>query len=123
MWLPEFNYDHQSLEVTKEFYQWASKWLDGLKFIERYALFGAFRSDVSNVGPNAAMLSDQGHLTDIGLWYLGRNGSGESPVTGRTSDRQPLDFTGEGLGERLLGGGLAPSVSALSILLLTFLFL
>jgi hypothetical protein len=39
--------------------------------IERYAYFGAFRSDVSNVGPDAAMLTQDGKLTDIGSWYLG----------------------------------------------------
>lgn len=123
MWLTEFNYDRQSLEITKEFYQWATKWLDGLKFVERYALFGAFRSGVSNVGPNAAMLSDQGDLTDIGLWYLGRNGSGASPITGNTPNRQPLDVAGRGHGEKRMGNGLAPVVSALLIALMLFLFI
>jgi hypothetical protein len=33
--------------------------------------FGAFRSDVSNVGANAAMLTQDGKLTDIGSWYMG----------------------------------------------------
>lgn len=123
MWLTEFNYDHQSLAVTKEFYQWATAWLDGLNFIERYAFFGAFRSDVSNVGPNAAMLSDQGGLTDIGLWYLGRNGSGEYPITGRNSSKQPLDVAERGLGPIISGRGLAPVVSAFLITLMMFLFL
>jgi hypothetical protein len=39
--------------------------------ITHYSYFGAFRSDVSNVGPNVAMLTEQGKLTDIGSWYLG----------------------------------------------------
>jgi hypothetical protein len=39
--------------------------------VTRYSYFGSFRSDVSNVGPNAAMLTEKGKLTDIGSWYLG----------------------------------------------------
>ena len=40
-------------------------------YVTRYSYFGAFRSSVSNVGPNAAMLTEKGKLTDIGSWYLG----------------------------------------------------
>jgi hypothetical protein len=38
--------------------------------ITHYSYFGAFRSDVSNVGPNATMLTKNGKLTDIeaGTW-------------------------------------------------------
>lgn len=39
--------------------------------LTHYSYFGAFRSDVSNVGPNAAMLTQDGKLTDIGSWYMG----------------------------------------------------
>jgi hypothetical protein len=39
--------------------------------VTHYAYFGAFRSDVSNVGKNAAMLTEKGELTDIGSWYMG----------------------------------------------------
>lgn len=39
--------------------------------VTHYSYFGAFRSDVSNVGPNAAMLTEKGGLTDIGSWYMG----------------------------------------------------
>jgi hypothetical protein len=39
--------------------------------ITHYSYFGAFRSDVSNVGPNSAMLTKKGQLTDIGSWYMG----------------------------------------------------
>lgn len=39
--------------------------------VTHYAYFGAFRSDVSNVGKNAAMLTEKGQLTDIGSWYMG----------------------------------------------------
>jgi hypothetical protein len=39
--------------------------------VTHYSYFGAFRSSVSNVGPNAAMLDQNGKLTDIGSWYMG----------------------------------------------------
>lgn len=42
-----------------------------LSNITHYSYFGAFRSDVSNVGPNSAMLTQNGQLTDIGSWYMG----------------------------------------------------
>jgi hypothetical protein len=47
--------------------------------ITRYSYFGSFRSDASNVGPNAAMLTQDGKLTDIGSWYLGGNATGAVP--------------------------------------------
>jgi len=39
--------------------------------VTHYSYFGSFRASASNVGPNAAMLDDNGGLTDIGAWYLG----------------------------------------------------
>lgn len=44
-----------------------------------YSYFGSFRSDVSNVGPNAAMLTQDGKLTNIGSWYFGKNATGTVP--------------------------------------------
>ena len=51
-------------------------------YITHYSYFGAFRSDTSNVGVDAAMLNQQGKLTDIGLWYLGQTGKGAVPKGG-----------------------------------------
>lgn len=48
-------------------------------YITHYSYFGAFRSSVSNVGPNSAMLTQDGELTDIGAWYLGREATGNVP--------------------------------------------
>jgi hypothetical protein len=53
--------------------------MDRLDYVERYSMFGAFRSTASNVGPNAAFLSAGGQLTDMGAWYLGRGSTGVSP--------------------------------------------
>ena len=53
--------------------------------MERYSYFGSFRSDVSNVGPNAAMLTQDGKLTDIGSWYLGGSATGNVPQSSSAS--------------------------------------
>lgn len=53
--------------------------VDPYSYITHYSYFGAFRSDVSNVGPNAAMLTQDGKLTDIGSWYLGGSATGNKP--------------------------------------------
>ena len=53
-----------------------------ISYVTHYSYFGAFRSDVSNVGPNAAMLTQKGQLTDIGAWYLGQKATGNTPKGG-----------------------------------------
>jgi hypothetical protein len=53
--------------------------MEGYRNITRYSYFGSFRSDVSNVGPNAAMLTKDGKLTDIGSWYLGGVATNNKP--------------------------------------------
>lgn len=50
--------------------------------MKRYSYFGAFRSSVSNVGPNAAFLTQKGELTDIGAWYLGKEETNHTPKGG-----------------------------------------
>lgn len=82
MWITEYNLNHQDLPATQSFYNTSAEYLDRLDYVERYSLFGAFRSDVSNVGPNAAMLDSDGQLTDIGAWYLGRPATGVTPSAG-----------------------------------------
>jgi len=51
-------------------------------YITHYSYFGAFRSDTSNVGADAAMLTEKGELTDIGAWYLGQQATGNKPKGG-----------------------------------------
>ena len=53
-------------------------------YVERYSYFGSFRSSVSNVGPNEAMLDQNGQLTDIGAWYLGDSATGNIPDAAST---------------------------------------
>lgn len=58
----------------------APTWLTFVpRYIQRYSYFGSFRSDVSNVGPNSAFLTQKGELTDIGAWYLGQKATGNKP--------------------------------------------
>jgi hypothetical protein len=87
MWITEYNLANQDLATTQAFFNTSAEYFDRLDFVERYSYFGAFRSDVSNVGPNAAMLSNSGNLTDIGAWYLGRPATGIKPTQGSSGFR------------------------------------
>lgn len=75
LWLTEYGFAHQNLADTQWYAQATNEYLDRLDYMDRYSWFGAFRSDVSNVGPNGAMLNERGLLTDIGSWYLGGEGN------------------------------------------------
>jgi hypothetical protein len=84
IWITEFNYDNQDLATTQQFFNSSLDYFDRLDYVERYSIFGAFRSSVSNVGQNAALLSSGGSLTDMGAWYLGEQGTGILPNGGHT---------------------------------------
>jgi hypothetical protein len=47
--------------------------LDSLDYVERYAWFGAFRSDDANewTGDGVALFDDDGGLTELGALYMG----------------------------------------------------
>lgn len=79
MWVTEYGFPNQDLDVAQDFYNQSSAFLNRVPYIQRYSYFGSFRSDVSNVGPNAAMLTQKGKLTDIGAWYLGEAATGNVP--------------------------------------------
>lgn len=89
-WVTEYNLDNQDLETTQEFYNQSSDYLDRMDSVGRYSLFGAFRSGVSNVGPNAVMLNNDGQLTDIGSWYLGGSATGVSPTSAADRSYSPV---------------------------------
>jgi hypothetical protein len=71
-------YPFRSLNISQELTMHSN--------LTHYSYFGAFRSDVSNVGPNAAMLTQDGKLTDIGSWYMGGFSTNNVPkgLGGRT---------------------------------------
>ncbi|KAF8423058.1 glycosyl hydrolase catalytic core-domain-containing protein [Tirmania nivea] len=79
-WITELAFAHQDIGATEDMFNTTMVYLDKLSNVERYSWFGSFRSDVSNVGPNAAFLTAQGQLTNIGSWYLGGSGSGIQPA-------------------------------------------
>ncbi|KAH7081894.1 hypothetical protein BKA63DRAFT_389907, partial [Paraphoma chrysanthemicola] len=81
VWVTEFGYPGQGVEETRAFVEKAVEGMDRWKNISRYAYFGAFRANVSNVGPNAAMLDKDGKLTDVGALYLGGQATGFTPKT------------------------------------------
>jgi hypothetical protein len=108
IWVTEYNLDNQELKPTQEIYNNSAAFMDRVDYIERYSLFGAFRSIASNVGPNAAMLSAGGQLTDIGAWYLGRSATGVSP-----SDTSAGTLVTPGWGTFALMGAAAFGITAL----------
>lgn len=61
------------------YYNQSADYFDRLDYVGRYSYFGAFRSSVANVGPNAAFLNKDGQLTDIGSWYTGLGAAGVNP--------------------------------------------
>ncbi|KAE9371439.1 glycoside hydrolase family 128 protein [Stipitochalara longipes BDJ] len=71
IWITEYALNNDTLADTQSFFNMSAEYFDRISYIQRYSYFGSFRSDVSNVGPNAAMLTQNGQLTDIGSWYLG----------------------------------------------------
>jgi hypothetical protein len=82
MWITEYAMSHADLKDTQSFFNMSADYFDRMDSVERYSYFGSFRSDVSNVGPNAAMLNQKGQLTDIGAWYLGMAATGNVPKGG-----------------------------------------
>ncbi|KAI9865826.1 MAG: hypothetical protein M1824_000086 [Vezdaea acicularis] len=79
IWVTEYALPNSPLKDTQGFFNTSEEYFDRIDYIERYSYFGAFRSSVSNVGPNAAFLTQDGKLTDIGSWYLGRAATGNVP--------------------------------------------
>jgi hypothetical protein len=79
IWVTEYALNDQPLATTQSFFNSSAEYFDRISYIERYSYFGSFRSDVSNVGPNAAMLTQDGKLTDIGSWYLGGAATNNKP--------------------------------------------
>ncbi|KAL8930868.1 MAG: hypothetical protein Q9208_000409 [Pyrenodesmia sp. 3 TL-2023] len=79
IWVTEYANNNVPLKDSQIFYNQSSQYFDRIPNITHYSYFGSFRSSVSNVGPNAAMLTEKGKLTDIGSWYLGRSATGNVP--------------------------------------------
>ncbi|KAG0646308.1 hypothetical protein D0Z07_8400 [Hyphodiscus hymeniophilus] len=85
IWVTEFALNDASLSDSQSFFNSSAEYLDRLTSVDRYSYFGSFRSSVSNVGPNAAMLDQKGRLTDIGSWYLGGAATNNVPSSSSAS--------------------------------------
>ena len=91
IWVTEFACADCNLNDAQYFYNQSTSYLDDqLDYVTHYSYFGAFRSDVSNVGPNAAFLTSNGKLTDIGSWYLGHGETGNVPKAAKSSSASPV---------------------------------
>lgn len=100
IWITEYALANADLKDTQAFFQTSAEYFDRLDYIERYSYFGSFRSSVSNVGPNAAMLTQDGQLTDIGSWYLGGAATGNVPSSSSSSS-SPTSSGSTGVGYKL----------------------
>ncbi|KAL9005063.1 MAG: hypothetical protein Q9188_002136 [Gyalolechia gomerana] len=94
MWVTEYANNNVDLKESQSFYNQSSQFFDRIDYITHYSYFGSFRSSVSNVGPNAAMLTEKGELTDIGSWYLGGSATGNTP---RGAAGRSVVFAGSGI--------------------------
>jgi hypothetical protein len=117
LWIVQYGYNDQNLSTTQEYFNQSLAFLESNEAVERYSWFGSFRSTVSNVGPNMAMLDPWGNLTDIGSWYLGGEATGkaampnDTPRTNECSAANPCVDKNAGTdlagGRRLAWWGLA----------------
>ncbi|SLM35235.1 Uncharacterised protein family, glycosyl hydrolase catalytic domain [Lasallia pustulata] len=100
IWVTEYADANVDLADSQSFYNQSSQYFDRIDYITHYSYFGAFRSSVSNVGPNAAMLTEKGKLTSIGSWYLG--GAKTNNIPKGSAGRNAV-FAGSGLLVTLVG--------------------
>lgn len=103
IWITEYAYANQDLSVTQEFFEQTLDYFDKEDYIGRYTYFGAFRSDKSNVGPNAVFLNKKGKLTEIGNMYLGLSDKGVDPSWAPSNKAPVLALGVSVLGAVLLG--------------------
>lgn len=118
LWVVEYGYNDQDAATTQEFFNKSLAYLDSTKIVERYSWFGSFRSVVSNVGANQAMLDPYGNLTDIGSWYLGGNSTGKAAMPddapgGDVCTVEKPCIDGDKNGADLLGGSRGVRTAAL----------
>lgn len=118
IWVTEYALANADLKDTQAFFQTSAEYFDRLDYIERYSYFGSFRSSVSNVGPNVAMLTQDGKLTDIGSWYLGGAATGNVPSS--SSSSSPTSSGSTGIGHRTDPRNAGLQALAISLLALVF---
>jgi hypothetical protein len=90
IWITEIALPQQDADATLAMMNETLPYLDGLDYVERYAWFGAFRSNDANewTGNGVALFKDDGGLTELGALYLnGKEGEkGQGEEEGAASD-------------------------------------
>lgn len=78
IWVTEMALPQADAEATAQMINVTLPWLDGEDMVERYAWFGAFRTDDANewTGDGVALFDDDGGLTEVGALYLGGDENG-----------------------------------------------
>jgi hypothetical protein len=73
IWVTEMALPQQSEEATVQMMNTTLPHLDKLEYVEKYAWFGAFRSDDANewTGDAVALFDGDGGLTQLGALYMG----------------------------------------------------
>ncbi|KAH7066860.1 glycosyl hydrolase catalytic core-domain-containing protein [Paraphoma chrysanthemicola] len=90
IWVTEMGLPQQSAENTVQMMNQTLPYLDKTEYVERYAWFGAFRTDDANAwtGDGVALFDDDGGLTQLGALYMGngyqtgQKGQGEDAAAG-----------------------------------------
>jgi hypothetical protein len=105
IWITELALPQADAQATVQMMNQTLPYLDGLEYVEKYAWFGAFRTDDANewTGDGVALFDDDGGLTELGALYMGGEGNGFS-----------IGQKGEGL-----AAGLRADVGLLICLLLS----
>lgn len=89
IWVTEMGLPQQDADATVAMMNQTLPYLDNLTYVERYAWFGAFRTDDANewTGDGVALFDDDGGLTELGALYMGdgftegQKGEGESAAS------------------------------------------
>lgn len=73
LWVTEMGLPQESADATVAMMNQTLPYLDSLDYVERYAWFGAFRTDDANewTGDGVALYDDDGGLTELGALYMG----------------------------------------------------
>ncbi|KAF1348347.1 hypothetical protein EJ07DRAFT_141737 [Lizonia empirigonia] len=73
LWVTEMGLPQESADATVAMMNQTLPYLDSLDYVERYAWFGAFRTDDANewTGDGVAFFDDDGGLTELGALYMG----------------------------------------------------
>ncbi|KNG44453.1 glycoside hydrolase family 128 protein [Stemphylium lycopersici] len=73
LWITELALPQQDDDNTVAMMNQTLPYLDGQENVERYAWFGAFRTDDANewTGDGVALFDDDGGLTELGALYMG----------------------------------------------------